>query len=185
MSTPAHTPPPLAPSARYDRLSVLLHWAMALLILGQLAVGLWMVDLPKDDSGLRAQWFNNHKAMGLVLLLLIALRTARLTTRPAIAPAPGLPMQQRLATGTHHLLYLLMVLAPLSGLMGSVWSKYPIKFWGLALPRLAEPWEAGKAAMSSIHSTSTTVLMVLVALHLAGVAYHQFIRRDGLLQRMR
>ena len=116
---------------------------------------------------------------------LIALRTARLKTRPRVAPAPGLPMQQRLAQGTHHLLYLLMVLVPLSGFLGSVWSKYPIRCFGVALPRLAEPWEAGKAAMSSVHSTTTTVLMVLVALHLLGVLYHQFIRRDGLLQRMR
>ena len=57
---------------RYDRFSVTLHWLMAVLILGQIALGLWMLGLPKDGSGLRASWFNVHKSWGMVLGLLAA-----------------------------------------------------------------------------------------------------------------
>ena len=38
---------------RYDRLSVVLHWLMAALLLAQLALGIWMTGLPKDGSGVR------------------------------------------------------------------------------------------------------------------------------------
>ena len=62
--------------ARYDRFSVLLHWLMAVLILGQIALGLWMLGLPKDGSGLRASWFNVHKSWGMVLGLLAAVLLA-------------------------------------------------------------------------------------------------------------
>ena len=68
-------------ATRFDRLTVLLHWSMALLIPLQIALGLWMVELPKDDSGTRAGWFNVHKSVGMVLLLLIGLRMAWLPWR--------------------------------------------------------------------------------------------------------
>ena len=58
---------------RYDRFSVTLHWLMAVLLLGQIALGMWMLGLPKDASGLRASWFNVHKSWGMVLGLLIVL----------------------------------------------------------------------------------------------------------------
>ena len=68
---------------RYDRFSVTLHWLMAVLLLGQIALGMWMLGLPKDASGLRASWFNVHKSWGMVLGLLIALRHHHIGQRPA------------------------------------------------------------------------------------------------------
>jgi len=169
---------------RYDRLTVLLHWSMAVLIIGQIGLGLWMVDLPKDDTGTRAGWFNVHKSFGMVLLLLIALRLAWLPLRPAVAPATQ-GLQQLMARAGHGLLYLLMVAAPLSGFLGSVYSQFPIRFFGHKLPRLAEPWDAAKEVLSVIHLVSTYTLIAMVLLHLLAFAYHQFVRKDELIMRMR
>lgn len=169
---------------RYDRLTVLLHWLMATLILAQIGLGLWMIDLPKDDSGQRAGWFNVHKSVGMVLLLLIALRIAWLPWRPRVAPAvQGLRL--RVAHASHALLYLLMVIVPLSGFLGSVFSRYPIRFLGIRLPRFAAPWDAAKEALSVVHLVSVYTLVAMVALHLLAFAYHQFILKDRLLTRMR
>ena len=38
--------------------------------------------------------------------------------------------------------------------------------------------------MGELHENTVPVLLALVALHLAGVVYHQFIRKDGLIRRM-
>jgi len=122
---------------RYDRFSVTLHWLMAVLLLGQIALGMWMLGLPKDASGLRASWFNVHKSWGMVLGLLIALRLAWALWRPRVAALPQPRPMQLLATGAHRLLYLLMLLMPLSGFVGSVFSGYPIRFFGLRLPAAA------------------------------------------------
>lgn len=169
---------------RYDRLTVLLHWSMAILIVGQIGLGLWMVNLPKDDSGMRAGWFNVHKSVGAVLLVLVALRLVWLPLRPAVVPAAQ-GLQQCMARAGHGLLYLLMVVAPLSGFLGSVFSRYPIRLFGVKLPRLAEPWETAKEALSLIHLVSNYALVAMVVLHLLAFAYHQFVRKDRLLQRMR
>ena len=81
--------------ARYDRFSVLLHWLMAVLILGQIALGLWMLGLPKDGSGLRASWFNVHKSWGMVLGLLAAVRLAWALLRPRVPELPQARARER------------------------------------------------------------------------------------------
>ena len=40
------------------------------------------------------------------------------------------------------------------------------------------------AIFNSIHVASSRVLMILIGLHLAGAAWHAFLRRDGVVKRM-
>ena len=168
----------------YDRGSVLLHWLMAALLLAELGLGLWMTELPKNDGGTRAYWFNIHKSLGMLLGLLILLRLGWSLLRPRVVAAPQSPVMQWLAASGHRLLYAFMLLLPLSGFLGSVFSGYPIRFFGLRLPRLAERWETAKELLSCLHQLSVYALLLLLTLHLLAVVHHQFILRDGLLQRM-
>ena len=177
----------LAPvtSHRYDRFSVLLHWLMAALLLAQLALGLWMIGLPQDASGIRAGWFNVHKSIGMLLGLLVIARLIWATMRPPVAEL-RLPRTQRvLALANHRLLYVFMLLAPVSGFLGSVYSGYPIRFFGMKLPKLAERWDSAKALLSIVHEVSVYAMLVLIAAHLLAFFHHQFILKDGLIRRMR
>lgn len=174
----------MAPT-RYDRFSVLLHWLMAALLLLQLGLGLWMTGLPKDASGARAAWFNLHKSMGMLLGLLIVLRIGWACVRPRLQALPLAHTKQRLALANHRLLYLFMLLTPLSGFLGSVFSGYPIRFFGMQLPKLADRWEAAKALLSGLHQVSVYALMLLITVHVLAFIHHQFILRDGLIRRMR
>lgn len=169
----------------HDRFSVLLHWLMAALLMAQLGLGLWMIELPKGPTGTRAWWFNVHKSMGMLLGLLILMRLGWAVVRPRVKPLSMPPVKKLLAEWSHRLMYLLMLLAPLSGFLGSVFSPYPIRFFGLRLPRLAEPWEIAKEVLSVVHLWSVYSLLFLVALHLLAFVHHQFILKDGLIQRMR
>ena len=170
---------------RYDRFSVTLHWLMAALVLGQIALGLWMTGLPKDGSGLRAAWFNVNKSWGMVLGLLIVLRLAWALLRPRVAAWPQARAQRIAARSTHQLLYALLLLMPLSGFLGSVFSGYPIRFFGLRLPQLAERWDGAKELASGVHQWSAWALVLLIALHVLAFVHHQVIRKEPLLQRMR
>ena len=78
-----------------------------------------------------------------------------------------------------------MLLMPLSGFLGSVFSGYPIRFFGLQLPQLAQRWDAAKALCSALHQASAIALGLLIALHVLAALYHQCVLKDGLLQRMR
>jgi cytochrome b561 len=77
-----------------------------------------------------------------------------------------------------------MLVLPISGFMGSSFSPYPVKFFGLVLPKLWEPSPEGKEIFGEIHEWTADVLMALLALHIVAALWHQFVKRDGLLARM-
>lgn len=181
-----HTPDletPIHP-LRYTRIAIALHWLLAFGLIYQLWLGVWMGDIPKTPPGLRAEWFNWHKSIGIVLALLIVLRGLwRLTHRPPELPESMPRWQTRAAQTSHAVLYACMVLMPLTGFLGSSFTPYPIKFFGTPLPRL---WEASadlKELFSAMHTASSYVLMAGIALHIAAALWHM-LRRDGIAKRM-
>ena len=175
-----------APQAatRYTRVAVALHWLLAIGLIYQLSLGVWMEGIPKTPPGLRADWFNWHKSVGMLLGLLIVLRGLWRLTHASPALPLSLPRwQQGAARLSHGLLYVCMVVMPLSGFLGSSFTKYPIKFFGTPLPRL---WEANpdlKALCGAVHTGASYVFMALIALHIAAALAHA-LRRDGVFSRM-
>jgi hypothetical protein len=68
--------------------------------------------------------------------------------------------------------------------LGSVFSGYPVKYFGITLPAWAGKNAQAKELMSAAHLTLTWVLAGAVTLHLAGVVKHALIDDDGLVARM-
>ncbi|MEO8537864.1 MAG: cytochrome b [Betaproteobacteria bacterium] len=168
---------------RYTRTAVALHWLIAVLFIGQFAWGWLMQEIPKSPPGMRADAFNFHKSIGLCLLGLMLFRLGwRIAHRP---PAlPGLSAwQARLAQCTHAALYVALIAQPAAGYLGSVWSGYPVKLFGVTLPVWGVRNAPLKDAMSELHLVTSFVLLALVLLHVAGALQHA-LRRDGILSRM-
>jgi len=171
-------------SQRYDRVAVALHWLIAFGVLAQIGLGWWMLDIPKQPVGVRAGWFNLHKSIGLTLGALVVMRLAwRLAHRPPPL-RPSLPRwQQPAAIATHRLLYLCLLVMPLSGYLGSSFSGYPVRFFGITLPGWAARNDALKDLFSQIHYAAAAIFMLLIALHAAAALKH-LLARDGLFGRM-
>ncbi len=170
--------------ARHHPVTTWLHAAMALGLICQLALGWWMLDLPKTPPGLRAQWFNLHKSIGLTLGLLWLARLAWLWWRPA-APVHAIAAWQRAAAQRNHaLLYLCMGLLPLTGLLGSGFSPYPVRWFSVELPRWSAPWPEAKAACSLAHEWLAWLMLAGVATHLAGVVCHVLRQERSVLASM-
>ena len=74
---------------KYTRTAKSLHWLMALLLIGQLALGFYMSDLPLSPDKL--QIYSWHKWAGVTLFMLVFFRIMwRLTHRtPDCRPVPG------------------------------------------------------------------------------------------------
>jgi len=171
-------------SDRYTSVAIALHWLVAALVIGQIAWGWWMQEIPKQPVGPRVDAFNLHKSVGLTVLALTLVRLGWRLGHPP-PPLPQLPpWQARLAGSTHALLYVLLVLAPVVGYLGSVFSGYPVKLYGVALP--AWGWkDAGlKDLCGTIHLWASLALAALIVLHVAGALKHALVDRDGLLARM-
>ncbi len=84
----------------------------------------------------------------------------------------------------HLLLYVCLLVQPLSGYLGSAYSGYAVKFFGLTLPAWAPKDLAIKDAMSFVHLGNGWLLVMLFVLHLAASGKHSLIDRDGSFRRI-
>lgn len=170
---------------RYSRTAIALHWIIAVLVLAQFALGWWMIGIPNDPPGLQADWFNLHKSIGLTVGVLVLVRLAWRFWHPAPPLPATLPRWQAFAARANHaLLYACMIVMPLSGYLGSSFTKYPIKYFGLTLPRLGWDAPALKDLFSAIHYATVWIFMALAALHIVAALKHLLVGRDGVFERM-
>ena len=176
-------------SPRYNAVAMLLHWLLAVLLVGLFCVGLYMADLPFSPQ--RLKLYNWHKWAGIVVLTLSCLRLLwRLTHRPPELPDAVLavmPGWQRMAHhATHGLMYLLFFAVPLIGWAYSSAAGFSVVVFGvIPLPDFVAHDKALAEAIKPWHGLAAEALAVLVVLHVAAALKHQFIDRDGLLDRMR
>lgn len=171
------------PSTRYTRPAVVLHWLIAAAVAAQIAWGWLMQTIPKSPPGLRADAFNVHKSVGLCIF---ALMLVRLGWRLAHAPPPLPPLprwQLHAAKAVHAALYAALFVMPIAGYLGSVFSGYPIKWFGVTLPGWYPRAPLLKEWMSALHLATSVLLVSLVALHVAGALRHA-LRGDGVVARM-
>jgi cytochrome b561 len=157
---------------------------IAILVIGQFAWGWWMQEIPKQPAGPRVDAFNLHKSIGMMILLLMALRLIWRAAHPP-PPLPRMPSwQAATARGTHVLLYVALLAQPLIGYLGSEVSGYPVRFFGMTLPGWAGKHVALKEILSTVHLANGWLIATLVLAHVAGALKHALVDRDGLLARM-
>jgi cytochrome b561 len=169
---------------RYPAVAVVLHWTVALSVIALVVLGWWMQEIPKQPPGPRADAFNLHKSIGLISLAAIAAMIAwRATHRaPALPPMPR--WEARVATAMHFALYLLVAAVALSGYLGSAYSGYPVKFFGMTLPAWAAKNIELKELMSTVHYWGSWILTAAALVHIGAVVRHTLVNRDRLLSRM-
>lgn len=175
------------PRARLDHytgVAVVLHWSVALLILGSFVVGTYMVEL--DLSPWKLKVYSWHKWSGVTIFLLVALRLAwRVTHRPPGLPAAMPEWQRHAAAISHALLYLLMFAVPVSGWLMSSAAGFPVVYFGVfQLPDLVAKNKELFELMKSVHYVLNKALLVLVLLHVVAALKHHFVDRDDVLRRM-
>jgi len=159
------------PTAGYSRTQIVLHWAVALLILQQYLLRDGIVAF--YDAEMEAALLASlplavaHIGAGGLILVFAVWRLV-LRNRHGVPPPPeGSPAWQRLvARLTHTGIYAALILLPVTGLL--TW---------------AEVYRVSDIT-SEAHEMLQTVLLGLLALHVAGAAYGQFVRRTDVILRM-
>jgi cytochrome b561 len=184
---------PLAPGGaeragsprRYTATAVALHWIVAAAAVAMIGLGFWMISLPKGVGAFRADMYNLHKSIGITLGLIIFARIAWRIAHPAPPLPATLPRWQVLASRLNHTaLYACLVIQPVTGVLGSSFSKYPIKYFGATLPFGGWDVPAAKEFLSVVHYVNVLVLIVLVLVHFGAALQHLLVARDGVFQRM-
>lgn len=170
--------------SRYDPVARTFHGVMAILMIGLLAVGLYMSDL--DPSPAKWQLYGLHKAFGITVLALVILRILwRATHTPPAALAAQAAWERGLARLVHYLLYFGMLVMPVSGYIMSSAGGHDISIFGLFnLPLLIDKNEQLGGLAKEIHEIAGYSLIAAVALHVVGGLKHHLIDRDVTLPRM-
>lgn len=168
----------------YTGLQIALHWVSALLLVALFSLGYYMTSLTKGAPG-KGAWVNLHKSLGLTAALVIVWRVMVRVRRTAPPSIPGLGCwEMELARITHRLLYMCMVVMPLSGYLGSSFNQYGTRFWGVPLPRWGWVDDALQHMFYAVHRSTAYLLLGLVVLHVAGVIKHQWFDARRCVQRM-
>lgn len=161
------------------------HWIMALALFAMLGLGTYLTQMQPSLSNL---WlYGLHKSIGLCLLALVLLRLIWHRFSP---PPPSLnngiaPWQMRASQLAHILLYLLMVLIPITGWIGSSATGIDVVLFNtITLPTIAPVSETWDSAAFLAHDILTKALMALVTLHVAAALHRHFVHRDDTLKRM-
>jgi cytochrome b561 len=168
----------------YTSTAKALHWLMAILLFGLLALGFYMHDLPLSPEKL--QLYSWHKWAGVSAFLLVLVRLAwRVTHIPPALPA-SMPKLMQLAAHAGHLgLYGLMLAIPISGwLMSSAKGFQTVWFGVLPIPDLLEKNKELGNLLQTIHMSLNLLFVVTLAGHIGAALKHHFIDKDDILTRM-
>ncbi len=168
--------------SRFGIVAISLHWIIAILIIGLLAEGLYMEDLPINLQKLKL--YGWHKEYGLVVLFLAIFRIVWSMSNQR--PELELPWLEKLAARSMHwVFYIFMLAMPLTGWLITSSASLPVSFFGLfTLPNLVEANEDNRLLFEWVHEWLGYALIAAIALHTAAALKHHFINKDDILKRM-
>lgn len=165
---------------QYSKRMVIVHWlTLALLVLALVLGG--AVNEARHAGVATVAGYMVHALAGAAVLLLTVARLL-FRKKDGVPPALGDTPMDKVAKAIHHLLYLVLILLPVSGMVQVVTSdigkallagdasQLPVKFQGVIA--------------HNVHEMLVVVLIVLVVVHVLGALKHQFILKDGLMDRM-
>lgn len=167
---------------RYNSFARALHWAIALLILFNLFTGLFGEGFEKIWQSMPA-----HEATGLMILVLSLVRIGwRLSWTTPAYPAGFSPLMRKFAAATHGILYILMIVLPITGWIFASAGKWPLSIYGLFdWPKLGVTKDMAIVGFSKeVHEVLGFTLAALVVAHIAAAIYHHVALKDATLRRM-
>ncbi|HET6390555.1 cytochrome b [Hyphomicrobium sp.] len=175
-----------------------LHWWIALLVIIQLPLGLYMTYRGNEMPGVNEKgepvkgvWdavtgnlYSSHKIIGLTILLFVILRLLYRFRQGVPRPDPSVPPA---LTGASHFvhwtLYVLLIAVPVLGYTAISYGDY-LEVFGIHLPAITVKNEDRAKEIFEWHETGAILLLVFALIHIAAAFYHRFVRKDRVVERM-
>jgi cytochrome b561 len=124
--------------------------------------------------------------MGMLILALMVVRTAwRLANVAPSSPSDTPPLERLAGQLGHLLLYLLLLLLPVTGWVVNSAANVPFRiFWVIPVPAIVEPDKALADGAARAHAMLSVLLILLLAVHVGAALRHHFSKHDNVLVRM-
>ena len=176
---------------RYALSQRLLHWLIALMVLGALLVGWTLGTLGfsgtvetfgKDMTNLLYKY---HKTFGVLILGFMLLRIALKLMLPKPDYVPPLSRFEHIASNAvHGILYLTLILMAVVGWLATGASGFPVEFFNWKLPAILSKDKALGETLYFLHYLLGIVITLAVFAHIGGALKHWLINKDGVMKRM-
>jgi cytochrome b561 len=179
---------------RYNSVAMIIHWLIALTVIGLIVIGYIMTDLPRGDPT-KLTLYNLHKSFGVTVFLLTLVRLGWRLTHKAPALPDAMPSwEKRVAHITHWLFYGLLLGVPVLGwimVSGAPRNIPTVLFGTVVLPHLPGLVDMGqqtkkdyKELFETAHAAAAYVMAGLIVLHVGAALRHWLLLKDKVLQRM-
>lgn len=163
---------------RYSTAQIVVHWLSAVLIAFLLVTGTFVLsEMPNEPE--KIFHLAIHAGLGALVAAMLIMRVIMRLTLPS--PNDGLNKGLDLSVLSQIALNSVIALMVISGLMLAVQSQTIEAVLGLA--NLPEDYEVFMP--HEVHEVVAKLTMLLVALHVMSVLVQHFVRKSGVLNRMR
>lgn len=158
------------------------HWLMALLFTGMFIVAYIMINIPKSEF--RFSLYDLHKATGILLFTLVGLRLAWrfFNVQPELTNIPT--WQKIAAKGNIALLYLIMIIMPVSGFLTSTLGGHDISFYGIFTFAPLDHNAEYSEFFAEAHEYLSYLFIAAFSVHVLGSLYHHYFLRDGIFKKI-
>ena len=177
-------------TSHYDTLSRAFHWVTAIIvtiafILGPGGFGRLMRQGIDPATRSDIVW---HETLGILVLLLTALRLLWVAFRPAVPQFPMAGWMQLMAKLMHVALWALLLALPITAFLALGSEAHPLTLLGGVridqMPLIADSAIAKLADWGDVHQFLGDAIMWLAGLHAAAAIYHHVALKDGVLSAM-
>lgn len=166
-----------------SKTTILLHWLIAIAIIGSIAFGMYLEELPRSPE--KGQLIGLHKSIGVTILIFATYRIGLRLIQGLPKPLPNTSTLQRKAAKAAHILLLIGTVAlPISGLMMSIGGGHSVALFGLELIPKGDGIDGLGEIGHRIHGLGANLLIAIITLHVVAALKHHFMDKDGTIKRM-
>ncbi|MEJ1159221.1 cytochrome b [Prosthecomicrobium sp. N25] len=168
-------------SDRYRRPARVLHWLIAVLVIGNIIGGFVIANVEGVDT-----IYNLHRSTGFLIMVLAILRLLyRLTNPPPPLPTHMPALQKFAAEVVHWALYGFMIVTPIVGWAASnAFGAQVSIYWLFELPAIVGKDEALFKSLIAAHQWLGIGFLLAILVHIGGALFHTVVQKDGILARM-
>ena len=167
--------------ADYGLISKVLHWLSAILLLVQIPLGFYLVDLDFGEERINVE--NIHVILGLTIFYIVIIRLVNKILNPTPKLDPSIfKGQVFLAKMNHILLYFTILSITISGILKKLFNGETLVIFFREI-KLNDNFELADQ-FYNIHILSNYTIMVLIGIHLIAVIVHRLFFKDNLLKKM-
>lgn len=170
---------------KHNRMIIIIHWTIALLFV-LLFLSNSLRSLSDKGSEIRVFWLNLHAWFGITVF---ALTIARIIIKFSVKSPVSLyknHLMQKLMYGAHVILYLMTLIIPISGYLRFAGKGRSLTLAGDVVPSLIGKSDSLYQIGKMLHGeVMEVIVLTIIGGHIAAALYHQFIKKDKIMSRIK